>query len=196
MNREESAYVAFGQYWLEARHHENARMWLTIVTAGIFAILLGIIAWTGMVHWYLAAFGLSLSLFGFFVNHSLRVLSVRYSRVASTLMDTELGLGDYRRFVEGGKEKKGHGRSLGDSMEPSQWLCVVLLLWHGRLGSTPHHNKGYRSMGHGYDPHSDTCRYAWFLSSLPVATGEASRDPASGVRQEGREDQKVSTQIG
>ena len=107
MNREESAYVAFGQYWLEARHHENARMWLTIVTAGIFAILLGIIAWTGMVHWYLAAFGLSLSLFGFFVNHSLRVLSVRYSRVASTLMDAELGLGDYRRFVEGGEEKKG-----------------------------------------------------------------------------------------
>jgi hypothetical protein len=34
------------------------------------------------------------------------VLMVRYSRVASALMDSELGLGDYRRFVEGG-DKKG-----------------------------------------------------------------------------------------
>jgi len=107
MNREESAYVAFGQYWLQARQQESSRLWLTNSMAVVFAALLAIIAWQGLIYWYIAAFGLSLALFGFFTNHALRVLSVRYSRVASTLMDVELGLGDYRRFVEGGEEKKG-----------------------------------------------------------------------------------------
>jgi uncharacterized membrane protein len=102
MRREESAYVAFGQYWLQARHQETARLWMTNVMALVFALLLAMIAWQGLVYWYMAAFGLSLSLFGFFVNHSMRVLSVRYARVAGALMDTELGMGDYRRFIEGG----------------------------------------------------------------------------------------------
>jgi len=101
MTREESAYVAFGQYWLQARHQETARLWLTNVMALVFTLLLAMIAWQGLVHWYFAAFGLSLALFGFFVNHSMRVLGVRYARVASALMDAELGLGDYRRFIEG-----------------------------------------------------------------------------------------------
>ena len=68
--------------------------------------LLAVIAWRGLAYWYIAAFGFSLALFGFFMNHTLRVLMVRYSRVASALMDSELGLGDYRRFVEG-SDKKG-----------------------------------------------------------------------------------------
>ncbi len=101
MRREESAYVAFGQYWLQARHQETARLWLTNVMALVFALLLAMIAWQGLVYWYIAAFGLSLALFGFFVNHAMRVLGVRYSRVAAALMDAELGLGDYRRFIEG-----------------------------------------------------------------------------------------------
>jgi len=106
MTREESAYVAFGQYWLQARHQETTRLWLTNIIAIVFAVLLAIIAWRGLIYWYIAAFGLSLALFGLFTNHALRVLFVRYSRVASTLMDFELGLGDYRRFIEGG-EKRG-----------------------------------------------------------------------------------------
>jgi hypothetical protein len=106
MRREESAYVAFGQYWLQARQQENTRLWMTNSISAVFAGLLAVIAWQGLVYWYLAAFGFALSLFGFFMNHTLRVLMVRYSRVASALMDSELGLGDYRRFVEGG-DKKG-----------------------------------------------------------------------------------------
>ncbi len=104
--REESAYVAFGQYWLQARLQENTRFWMTMGISVVFAGLLAVIAWKGLAYWYIAAFGLALSLFGFFVNHTLRVLMVRYSRVASALMDSELQLGDYRRFVEGG-DKKG-----------------------------------------------------------------------------------------
>jgi hypothetical protein len=104
--REESAYVAFGQYWLQARQQENTRLWMTNCISAVFAGLLAVIAWQWPSFWYIAAFGLSLALFGFFVNHTLRVLMVRYSRVASALMDSELGLGDYRRFVEGG-DKKG-----------------------------------------------------------------------------------------
>lgn len=106
MRREESAYIAFGQYWLQARQQENTRLWLTNIIAIVFAALLALIAWKGLIYWYIAAFGLALALFGLFTNHALRVLSVRYSRVASTLMDFELGLGDYRRFIEGG-EKRG-----------------------------------------------------------------------------------------
>jgi di/tricarboxylate transporter len=106
MRREESAYVAFGQYWLQARQQENTRLWMTNSISVVFAALLAVIAWRGLSYWYIAAFGFSLALFGFFMNHTLRVLMVRYSRVASALMDSELGLGDYRRFVEGG-DKKG-----------------------------------------------------------------------------------------
>jgi hypothetical protein len=106
MRREESAYVAFGQYWLQARQQENVRLWMTNSISVVFAGLLAVIAWRGLAYWYIAAFGFSLALFGFFMNHTLRVLMVRYSRVASALMDSELGLGDYRRFVEGG-DKKG-----------------------------------------------------------------------------------------
>jgi len=106
LKREESAYVAFGQYWLQARLQENTRFWMTMGISVVFAGLLAVIAWKGLAYWYIAAFGLALSLFGFFVNHTLRVLMVRYSRVASALMDSELQLGDYRRFVEGG-DKKG-----------------------------------------------------------------------------------------
>lgn len=109
MRREESAYVAFGQYWLQARQQENTRLWMTNSISAVFAGLLAVIAWQGLVYWYLAAFGFALSLFGFFVNHTLRVLMVRYSRVASALMDSELGLGDYRRFVEGGGKKGVRG---------------------------------------------------------------------------------------
>ncbi len=104
--REESAYVAFGQYWLQARQQENTRLWMTNSISAVFAGLLAVIAWQWPSFWYIAAFGLSLAAFGFFVNHSLRVLIVRYSRVANALMDSELQLGDYRRFVEGG-DKKG-----------------------------------------------------------------------------------------
>jgi hypothetical protein len=106
MRREESAYVAFGQYWLQARQQENTRLWMTNSISVVFAALLAVIAWRGLAYWYIAAFGFSLALFGFFMNHTLRILMVRYSRVASALMDSELGLGDYRRFVEGG-DKKG-----------------------------------------------------------------------------------------
>ena len=106
MKREESAYVAFGQYWLQARQQENTRLWMTNSISAVFAGLLAMIAWQGLVYWYLAAFGFALSLFGFFMNHTLRVLTVRYSRVAGALMDSEMELGDYRRFVEGG-DKKG-----------------------------------------------------------------------------------------
>jgi di/tricarboxylate transporter len=106
MRREESAYVAFGQYWLQARQQENTRLWMTNSISVVFAALLAVTAWRGLSYWYIAAFGFSLALFGFFMNHTLRVLMVRYSRVASALMDSELGLGDYRRFVEGG-DKKG-----------------------------------------------------------------------------------------
>jgi type IV secretory pathway TrbD component len=106
MRREESAYVAFGQYWLQARQQENTRLWMTNSISAVFAGLLAVIAWQGLAYWYVAAFGFSLALFGFFMNHTLRVLAVRYSRVASALMDSELGLGDYRRFVEG-VDKKG-----------------------------------------------------------------------------------------
>jgi type IV secretory pathway TrbD component len=106
LRREESAYVAFGQYWLQARQQENTRLWMTNSISAVFAGLLAVIAWQGLAYWYIAAFGLALALFGFFVNHTLRVLTVRYSRVASALMDSELGLGDYRRFVEG-SDKKG-----------------------------------------------------------------------------------------
>jgi hypothetical protein len=106
MTREESAYVAFGQYWLQARHQETARLWMTNIISIVFGALLAVVAWQGLIDWYVAAFGLSLALFGFFTNHALRVLSVRYSRVAATLMDIELGLGDYRRFIEGG-DKQG-----------------------------------------------------------------------------------------
>ncbi len=106
MRREESAYVAFGQYWLQARQQENTRLWMTNSISVVFAALLAVIAWRGLAYWYIAAFGFSLALFGFFMNHTLRVLMVRYSRVASALMDSELGLGDYRRFVEGG-DKRG-----------------------------------------------------------------------------------------
>jgi type IV secretory pathway TrbD component len=106
LKREESAYVAFGQYWLQARQQENTRFWMTMGISVVFAGLLAVIAWKGLAYWYIAAFGLALSLFGFFVNHTLRVLAVRYARVASALMDSELQLGDYRRFVEGG-DKKG-----------------------------------------------------------------------------------------
>jgi hypothetical protein len=106
LRREESAYVAFGQYWLQARQQENTRLWMTNSISAVFAGLLAVIAWQWPSFWYISAFGLSLALFGFFVNHTLRVLIVRYSRVASALMDSELGLGDYRRFVEGG-DKKG-----------------------------------------------------------------------------------------
>lgn len=103
MKREESAYVAFGQYWLQARQQETTRLWLTNMLVVVFAALLAITAWMGRIYWYIPAFGLSLALYGLFANHALRVLFVRYSRVASTLMDIELGMGDYRRFVEGGK---------------------------------------------------------------------------------------------
>jgi hypothetical protein len=106
MRREESAYVAFGQYWLQARQQENTRLWMTNSISVVFAALLAVIAWRGLAYWYIAAFGFSLALFGFFMNHTLRILMVRYSRVASALMDSELGLGDYRRFVEG-SDKKG-----------------------------------------------------------------------------------------
>jgi di/tricarboxylate transporter len=106
LRREESAYVAFGQYWLQARQQENTRLWMTNSISVVFAALLAVTAWRGLAYWYIAAFGFSLALFGFFMNHTLRVLMVRYSRVASALMDSELGLGDYRRFVEGG-DKKG-----------------------------------------------------------------------------------------
>ena len=106
MRREESAYVAFGQYWLQARQQENTRLWMTNSISAVFAGLLAVIAWQGLAYWYIAAFGFSLALFGFFMNHTLRVLMIRYSRVAGALMDSELELGDYRRFVEGG-DKKG-----------------------------------------------------------------------------------------
>ena len=106
MKREEGAYVAFGQYWLQARQQENTRLWMTNSISVVFAALLAVIAWRGLAYWYIAAFGFSLALFGFFMNHTLRILMVRYSRVASALMDSELGLGDYRRFVEG-SDKKG-----------------------------------------------------------------------------------------
>jgi hypothetical protein len=106
MRREESAYVAFGQYWLQARQQENTSLWMTNSISVVFAALLAVIAWRGLSYWYIATFGFSLALFGFFMNHTLRVLMVRYSRVASALMDSELGLGDYRRFVEG-SDKKG-----------------------------------------------------------------------------------------
>jgi hypothetical protein len=106
LKREESAYVAFGQYWLQARQQENTRFWMTMGISVVFAALLSVIAWKGLAYWYIAAFGLALAMFGFFTNHTLRVLMVRYSRVASALMDSELELGDYRRFVEGG-DKKG-----------------------------------------------------------------------------------------
>jgi hypothetical protein len=106
LRREESAYVAFGQYWLQARQQENTRLWMTNSISVVFAALLAVIAWRGLAYWYIAAFGFSLALFGFFMNHTLRILMVRYSRVASALMDSELGLGDYRRFVEG-SDKKG-----------------------------------------------------------------------------------------
>lgn len=106
IRREESAYVAFGQYWLQARQQENTRLWMTNSISVVFAALLAVIAWRGLAYWYIAAFGFSLALFGFFMNHTLRILMVRYSRVASALMDSELGLGDYRRFVEG-SDKKG-----------------------------------------------------------------------------------------
>ena len=106
MRREESAYVAFGQYWLQARQQENTRLWMTNSISVVFAALLAVIAWRGLTYWYIAGFGFSLALFGFFMNHTLRILMVRYSRVASALMDSELGLGDYRRFVEG-SDKKG-----------------------------------------------------------------------------------------
>ncbi len=103
MKREESAYAAFGQYWLQARQQENTRLWLTNVLLIVFAALIVITAWMGRVYWYIPAFGQALALFGLFANHALRVLFVRYSRVAGTLMDMELGMGDYRRFLEGGK---------------------------------------------------------------------------------------------
>ena len=106
LRRDESAYVAFGQYWLQARQQENTRLWMTNSISLVFAGLLAVIAWQWPSFWYMAGFGLSLSLFGFFVNHTLRVLIVRYARVANALMDSELQLGDYRRFVEGG-DKKG-----------------------------------------------------------------------------------------
>ncbi len=106
MSREESAYVAFGQYWQQARQQENTRLWMSNSIAAVFAALLAVIAWQGLTFWYIAGFGLALALFGFFTNHTLRVMTVRYSRVANALMDSELGLGDYRRFVEG-KDKKG-----------------------------------------------------------------------------------------
>lgn len=106
MRREESAYVAFGQYWLQARQQETIRLWMTNSICVVFAALLAVIAWRGLAYWYIAAFGFSLALFGFFMNHTLRVLMIRYSRVAGALMDSELELGDYRRFVEGG-DKKG-----------------------------------------------------------------------------------------
>ena len=109
LRREESAYVAFGQYWLQARQQENTRLWMTNCISGVFAALLAVIAWEWPSFWYIAAFGLALSLFGFFMNHALRVLMVRYSRVANALMDSELHLGDYRRFVEGGDRKGVQG---------------------------------------------------------------------------------------
>jgi hypothetical protein len=115
MKPEEGAYVAFGQYWVQARHQENTRLWLTNVLVVIFAALIGVTAWRGSIYWYIPSFGLALSLFGLFTNHALRVLFVRYSRVASTLMDVELGMGDYRRFLEGGK-----GRGLRGTWE-SMW---------------------------------------------------------------------------
>jgi len=87
MGREESAYIAFGQYWLQTRHQETTRLWLTNIIAIVFAALLALIVWTGLIYWYIAAFGLALALFSLFTNHALRVLFVRYSRVASTLMD-------------------------------------------------------------------------------------------------------------
>ncbi|RLC94990.1 MAG: hypothetical protein DRI39_01180 [Chloroflexi bacterium] len=105
MKREESAYVAFGQYWMQARHQENTRLWLTNVLIVIFAALIGVTAWRGSIYWYIPSFGLALAFFGLFANHALRVLFIRYSRVAATLMDIELGMGDYRRFLEGGGER-------------------------------------------------------------------------------------------
>jgi len=110
MRQEESAYVAFGQYWLQARQQETTRLWMTNSICAVFAGLLAVIAWRGLAYWYIAAFGFSLALFGFFMNHTLRVLMVRYARVASALMDSELGLGDYRRFVEG-SDRKGVKRA-------------------------------------------------------------------------------------
>lgn len=100
MAREDDARLVFEQYWLHARHVENERLWMTNVFAIIFGGLLGFMGWKDELTWYIAAFGLALSLFGLLAVHALRIPFIRYSRMAETIMDVELGLGEYRRFFK------------------------------------------------------------------------------------------------
>ena len=104
MAYKDNARLVFEQYWLHARHVENERLWMTNVFAIIFAGLLGFMGWKEELIWYIAAFGLALSLFGLLAVHALRIPFIRYSRMAETIMDVELGLGKFRRFFKQNKK--------------------------------------------------------------------------------------------
>jgi hypothetical protein len=89
-----NARAVFEQYWLQARHVENERLWLTNVFAIIFAALLGLITVQGL-EWYIPAFGVLLSITGILSMHSLRIWFIRLSRLAEKIMINELGAEEY-----------------------------------------------------------------------------------------------------
>lgn len=94
----ENARVVFQQYWLHARHVENHRLWLTNLFVIVFVGLLGSMAFIEQTSFYIPLVGFMLSLIGLFTIHATRVPLLRFSHMAEAIMDSELGLGEYRRF--------------------------------------------------------------------------------------------------
>jgi len=105
-NNQDNAKTIYEQYWSQARHIENERLWLTNIFAVVFAALLGFITMGGT-SWYIPIFGLFLSIVGLVAMHDLRIWYIRYSRLAEKIAINEL---DGERY-DVGKFRKNKGKS-------------------------------------------------------------------------------------
>lgn len=97
--RHKNLRVVYEQYWGHARHVANERLWFTniyaIIVGGAFAFM--VTSQSNIVHIYLPAFLLILSLLGFFMCHSLVMHFIWYSRMTELILINEWNL-PYRRF--------------------------------------------------------------------------------------------------
>lgn len=94
MEDKTNARVVFEQYWMQARHIENERLWLTNIFAIVFAGLLGLISVYELV-WYIPTFGVLISITGLLAMHGLRIWFIRFSRLAEKIMVNELNFSEY-----------------------------------------------------------------------------------------------------
>lgn len=126
VERKANARAVFEQYWMQARHIENERLWLTNIFAVVFAGLLGLISVYGL-EWYIPAFGILISITGLLAIHDLRIWFIRMSRLAEKILVNELNMEKYN--VRKYREAKGINKYVSLPLAFVLFYTCMLALW-------------------------------------------------------------------